>query len=110
MAQVTPQSTIDKAIAYTLTGWDKLCTYAHNGQLEDIDNNPAENAIRPAALGRKNYLFAGSHQAAQRAIIIYSLIATCKANNVERYAWLKNTLAIINDYKANKLYQLLTRP
>jgi transposase len=109
ITQVTPQSTIGKAIAYALTRWDKLCIYAHNGQLE-IDNNPVENAIRPVALGRKNYLFAGSHQAAQRAAIIYSLIATCKANNIEPYAWLKNTLAIINDCKANKLYQLLPNP
>ena len=104
--QVTPQSLIGKAIAYTFSRWDKLCTYAHHGQLE-IDNNPVENAIRPVALGRKNYLFAGSHQAAQRAAIVYSLIATCKANNREPYAWLKNTLHTINDCKANKLYQLL---
>lgn len=104
--QVTPQSTIGKAIAYALTRWDKLCIYAHNGILE-IDNNPVENAIRPVALGRKNYLFAGSHQAAQRAAIIYSLIATCKANNIEPYAWFKNTLTIINECKANQLYKLL---
>ena len=106
ITQVTPQSAIGKAMAYALTRWDKLCTYAQNGTLE-IDNNPVENAIRPVALGRKNYLFAGSHQAAQRAAIIYSLIATCKANNIEPYAWLKNTLTIMNDCKANKLYQLL---
>jgi transposase len=104
--QVTPQSPIGKAIGYALTRWDKLCIYAHNGQLE-IDNNPVENAIRPVALGRKNYLFAGSHEAAQRAAIIYSLVATCKANNIEPYAWLKNTLTIINDCRANKLHQLL---
>ena len=104
--QVTPQSPIGKAITYTLTRWDKLCIYAHNGHLE-IDNNPVENAIRPVALGRKNYLFAGSHEAAQRAAIIYSLIATCKANNIEPYAWLKKTLTIINDYKVNMIYQLI---
>jgi transposase len=109
IVQVTPQSPIGKAIAYALTRWDKLCIYAHNGQLE-IDNNPVENAIRPVALGRKNYLFAGSHDAAQRAAIIYSLIATCKANNIEPYAWLKNTLTVINDCKANKLYELLPKP
>lgn len=104
--QVTPQSPIGKAIAYALSRWDKLCKYAMNESLE-IDNNPVENAIRPVALGRKNYLFAGSHEAAQRAAIIYSLIATCKANNTEPYTWLKNTLSIINDCMANKLYELL---
>jgi transposase len=61
------------------------------------------------ALGRKNYLFAGSHEAAQRSAIIYSLLATCKANNIEPYAWLKNTLTIINDCKANKLSELLPK-
>lgn len=106
ITHVTPQSPIGKAIAYALTRWDKLCIYTHNGHLE-IDNNPVENAIRPVALGRKNYLFAGSHEAAQRAAIIYSLIATCKAHNIEPYAWLKNTLTIINDCKANKLHELL---
>ena len=106
LMQVTPQSPIGKAIAYALTRWNKLSIYAHNGQLE-IDNNPVENAIRPVALGRKNYLFAGSHEAAQRSAIVYSLIATCKANNIEPYAWLKNTLTIINDCKANKLHELL---
>ena len=104
--QVLPKSTIGKAIAYALARWEKLCIYAHNGYLE-IDNNPVENAIRPVALGRKNYLFAGSHDAAQRAAMIYSLLATCKANGIEPYQWLKDTLAKLPEHKANRLHELL---
>jgi transposase len=66
-----------------------------------------ENAIRPVALGRKNYLFAGSHQAAQRAGMIYSLLASCKHNGIEPHAWLKNILRILPDYNASHLAELL---
>ncbi len=104
--RATPKSLIGKAIAYTLSRWDKLCLYAKHGELE-IDNNLVENAIRPVALGRKNYLFAGSHQAAHRAGMIYSLLASCKHNNIDPNAWLKNILQILPDYKANQLHLLL---
>jgi transposase len=103
---VLPQSAIGKAIAYSVSRWDKLYLYTQHGELE-IDNNFVENAIRPVALGRKNYLFAGSHKAAQRAGMIYSLLATCKMNNVEPHAWLKNILQVLPDYKANQLHRLL---
>jgi transposase len=103
---VLPQSSIGKAIAYSVSRWKKLCIYASHGELE-IDNNLVENAIRPVALGRKNYLFAGSHRAAHRAGMIYSLLATCKINNVEPYAWLKNILQVLPNHKANQLYLLL---
>jgi transposase len=106
VALVTPQSLIGKAIGYSLSRWDKLSIYAEHGELE-IDNNLVENAIRPVALGRKNYLFAGSHKAAHRAGMIYSLLATCKHNGVEPYAWLKNVLQILPDHKANELHLLL---
>jgi transposase len=104
--QVLPKSSIGKAIAYALERWEKLCLYADHGQLE-IDNNPVENAIRPVALGRKNYLFAGSDGAAQRAAMIYSLLATAKANGIEPYNWLVNTLRVLPDHKANRLHELL---
>ncbi len=106
LSQVLPKSLIGKAIAYTITRWEKLYRYTTSGILE-IDNNLVENAIRPVALGRKNYLFAGSHSAAYRAGMIYSLLASCKNNGIEPYQWLKNTLAILPDYKANQLNQLL---
>ena len=72
-----------------------------------IDNNLIENAIRPVALGRKNYLFAGSHEAAQRAAMLYSLLATCKKNDIEPYQWLKNVLIKIPDTKSSELHLLL---
>ena len=104
--QTTDQSSIHKAIAYSLKRWDKLSYYASDGEA-NIDNNPVENAIRPVAIGRKNYLFAGSHQAAQRAALFYSLLNTCKLNGIEPWEWLKDTLTRIPDHKANKLYELL---
>lgn len=106
ITQTLPKSSIGKAIAYSLARWDKLCLYAHHGHLE-IDNNPVENAIRPMVIGRKNYLFAGSHDAAQRAAIIYSLLGCCKIKNVNPYTWLRDTLSKINDHKADKLDELL---
>jgi len=104
--QVLPKSAIGGAIAYTLKLWPRLIRYVENGQFQ-IDNNLIENSIRPVALGRKNYLFAGSHNAAQQAAIIYSLLATCKINQIEPFSWLKNTLNVIPDYPANQLDKLL---
>ena len=79
--QTTPDSKIGKAIGYMLGHWDKLSGYVKDGQLE-IDNNLAENKIRLLALGRKNFLFAGNHDAAQNAAMIYSCFGTCKANDI----------------------------
>ncbi len=104
--QTLPQSAIGQAIAYTLKLWPRLARYAEDGRFK-IDNNLIENSIRPVALGRKNYLFAGSHHAAQQAAIIYSLLSTCKINNVEPFGWLKHTLNVIPDYPANQLHKLL---
>lgn len=86
-----PKSQIGKAMKYSMERWDALSAYLYDGILE-IDNNLVENAIRPVALGRKNYLFAGSHEAAQRAAMIYSFFAICKKNEVNPYQWLKHTL------------------
>lgn len=104
--QVTPKSAIGKAIAYTKNLWTRLKAYVDDGKYE-IDNNLIENAIRPLALGRKNYLFAGSHKAAQNAAMFYSFFASCKINDVEPLAWLTDVLNRIPDYKATKLQELL---
>ncbi len=101
-----PKSAIGKAFNYAIERWDNLLNYLHDGSLE-IDNNLVENAIRPNALGRKNYLFAGSHHGAHRAAMFYSFFGTCKAHGINPYLWLKSVLTIIPDHKANKLYQLL---
>ena len=104
--QVLPKSAIGIAFAYTLNLWPRLARYIDDGRFF-IDNNLIENSIRPVALGRKNYLFAGSHEAAQQAAIIYSLLACCKINNIEPFAWLRQILSVIPDYPANQLHILL---
>jgi len=103
---VPPKSAFGGAVAYTLNLWPRLIRYLEDGRFQ-IDNNLIENSIRPVALGRKNYLFAGSHEAAQNAAMIYSLLASCKINNVEPFSWLKDTLTLIPDWPANQLHKLL---
>lgn len=100
-----PKSQIGKAMAYTYARWDALSTYLYDGNLQ-IDNNLVENAIRPLALGRKNYLFAGSHDAAQRAAMIYSFFAICKKHEVNPYNWLKYTLENIQSINHKNLKDL----
>ncbi len=85
--KVLPKSQIGKAMMYALSRWDALSAYLYDGTLE-IDNNLIENAIRPVALGRKNYLFAGSHEAARRGGMIYSFFAICKKHEINPYEWL----------------------
>ena len=101
-----PKSPIGKALAYCLERWDKLVIYTTDGRL-NIDNNPVENSIRPVALGRKNYLFAGSHEAAQRSAMLYSLLGTCKLHGINPFEWLRDTLQKINDYPINRIHELL---
>ena len=103
---VPPKSAIGVAMAYTLNLWPRLVRYIDDGRFH-IDNNLIENSIRPVALGRKNYLFAGSHEAAQQAAVIYSVLATCKLHGVEPFAYLTKTLSVIPDFPANQLLTLL---
>jgi len=104
--QVMPKSSIAKAINYTLTIFDNLERYTEDGRYE-IDNNMIENSIRPLALGRKNYLFAGNHLAAQSYAMMYSFFATCKINNVNPQEWLADVLDRIQDHNIHKLHELL---
>ncbi len=101
-----PKSPMGVALNYAIRRWDNLLNYLYDGSLE-IDNNWVENAIRPNALGRKNYLFAGSHEGAKRAAMFYSFFGTCKKNNVNPYQWLKKVLEVIPTYPANKIGDLL---
>ena len=101
-----PKSHTGKAVAYTLNLWKRLNVFLENPQVL-IDNNLIENSIRPLALGRKNYLFAGSHNAAQNAAMMYSFFGSCQKQKIEPYNWLKSTLEKILDHKANKLHELL---
>ena len=86
-----PRSRMGKAIVYTYSLLPRLSRYILDGRY-NIDNNGVENAIRPLALGRKNYLFCGNHDAAVRAAIIYSLFASCKAHDIDIRNWLEDTL------------------
>lgn len=102
---VLPKSLIGKAIEYCTKLWASLMTYLEDGNFH-IDNNAIENKIRPVALGRKNYLFAGSHNGAQRTAMFYSFFANCKLNNVNPDKWLNKVLEVIADYPCNKLHDL----
>ena len=103
---VTPKSPLGKALTYLHNQWPNLKTIFLDGRLL-VDNNLIENIIRPLALGRKNYLFAGSHEAAQRMAMIYSFMATCKAKGVNPMQWLTHTLEHIADTKRSQLHTLL---
>jgi len=104
--KVPPKSTIAQALQYSIGRWHELKIYTTDGKL-NIDNNPVENSIRPVAIGRKNYLFAGSHEAAQRSAMLYSLLGTCKLHNVNPFIWLKDVLQKIPAHPINKIEQLL---
>lgn len=86
-----PQSLTGKAISYALGQWELLEVYPGDGRLE-IDNNLVENAIRPTALDRKNWLFVGAEDAGWRSAIICSLIQSCRAHGVEPLAYFKDVL------------------
>jgi transposase len=104
--EVTPKSAIGKALAYSIERWQRLSIYTKDGML-NIDNNPVENSIRPVAVGRKNYLFAGSHEAAGRSAMLYSLLGTCKMHGIEPYTWLREVLETIADHSINRIQELL---
>lgn len=94
--EVLPKSSIGKAIGYYIKQYPKLIRVIDQGYIQ-VDNNLIENKIRPLALGRKNYLFAGSHESAQRIAMMYSFFATCIANQKDPGLWLENTLIKLAD-------------
>ena len=103
---VLPKSLLGKAMSYTIKQWDKLVNIFEDGIIE-LDNNLIENKIRPLALGRKNYLFAGSHAAGQRIAMMYSFFASCAANDINPSIWLKHVLDNIAETSIKNLDQLL---
>jgi transposase len=103
--KVSPKSPLGEARTYTLNQWDALNRYLNDGDL-NIDNNPAERAIRPIAVGRKNWLFAGSDRGGKAAAVIASLIATCKRHDVDSYLYLHDALTLMAD--ARKLGEKLS--
>jgi len=91
-AKALPKSPIGQAIAYALSNWTALGRYTEDGDLA-IDNNLAERTLRPCAIGRKNWLFAGSDNGARTAAVLYTMIASAKANGVDPYAYLRDLYA-----------------
>lgn len=105
-AKLAPQSGLAKAIQYTLKRWAGLVRYLGDGE-QAIDNNPVERAVRGVALGRKNWLHAGSDAGGQRAALIYSLLETAKLNGLEPYAWLRDVLETLPTWPAARIDELL---
>jgi transposase len=105
--QLRPKTPIAQAFAYSIKRWNGLVLYATTGNLH-IDNNAIERCMRAIAIGRKNYLFCGSHDAAKRAGRLYSLLVTCKLNEINPYDWLKDVLSHnIQEMHINKIKDLL---
>jgi transposase len=105
-AQVPDGSGTAKAIDYSLKRWEALARYAGTGHLP-IDNNAVENAIRPIAVGKKNWLFAGSERAGKRAASIQTLLGTARLNGLDPAAWLKDTLEKLPAWPASRIDELL---
>jgi len=94
------------AFEYCANRWISLQNYLKDGILE-IDSNLIENAIRPLALGRKDYLFAGNHEAAENIAMFYSFFGTCMKNNIDPQKWIAYAINNINNTKAPQLKDLL---
>ena len=106
LSKLSRKSETTVAIRYALSRWDALVRYIEDGRIE-IDNNAAERSLRGVALGRKNYLFAGSDTGGERAAVIYSLIASAKLNSRDPEAYLREVLTRIADHPINRIEELL---
>jgi hypothetical protein len=106
LTRVSRKSEVAAAIGYALARSPALVRYCHDGRIE-IDNNAAERALRAVALGRKNYLFAGSDAGGERAAAIYSLLGSAKLNGIDPEAYLTAVLRRIADHPINRIAELL---
>lgn len=103
-----PKSPLGEAVAYPRTLWPSLVRYLDDGRLP-IDNNPAEQAIRAVALGRKNWLFAGGDEGGRRAALLYSILATCRSAGVEPFAYLTDVLGRVQRTPESRVAELTPR-
>lgn len=106
MSKIPKKLPLAQAIYYALVRWDALVRYTTDGAIE-IDNNPIERQIRPIALGRKNYLFAGSDAGGERAAMMYGLLNTAKLNGIDPEKYLAHVLSTIADHPINRVDELL---
>src|ERR1017187_5386365 len=106
LTKLSQKSDTTAAVKYALGRWKALTRYAEDGGLE-IDNNAAERALRAVALGRKNYLFAGSDKGGERAATLYSLIGTAKLNGLDPESYLRNVLSRLPDHPISRIAELL---
>jgi transposase len=102
---VLPQSLLGKALDYALSRWETLTRYVQDGRLE-IDNNLCENAIRPTAIGKKNFLFIGHPQAGQRSAIIYSVLGSCRRHGINPAEYLRDVFERLPNAKTSELKSL----
>jgi transposase len=105
-ARLSSNSQVAKAIAYSLNCWDALVRFLDDGRL-CLSNNAAERALRGIAIGRRNWIFAGSDDGGRRAAAIYTLIETAKLNDTDPLAWLAHVLACLQDHPAKRIDELL---
>jgi transposase len=106
LAKLSQKSDVAMAIRYALDRWSALLRFCEDGRVE-MDNNAAERALRAVALGRKNYLFAGSDSGGERAATIYSLLGSAKLNGIDPEAYLSSVLRRIADHPINRIAELL---